>query len=157
MPRKVPGLIQPTMPTYREILLDHLYKSVNCVKSFDLATCKLTTHYWYAALIFHKCHCSSLLRPVHEGRRITPDQLTHHRETHQFFGPGCLCPLLAPVTKEVTFIEAAIYMPVFGSYKGEYVARCAKNRCGYVGETRLSSEAEQVIDIQCLSALGKDI
>jgi hypothetical protein len=67
-----------------------------------------------------------------------PDQLVHYRETHQFLGPGCLCPLLAPVTKEATFIEAAIYVPMFGYYKGEYVAQCAKNRCGYVGEATLS-------------------
>jgi hypothetical protein len=38
---------------------------------------------------------------------------------------------------EPDFIEAAIYIPVFGCYGGEYVAACANNHCGYLGEYKL--------------------
>jgi hypothetical protein len=37
------------------------------------------------------------------------------------------------ITGEFHFTEAAIYVPVFGRYTGEYVAECAKSRCGYLG------------------------
>jgi hypothetical protein len=139
MRRKALRLNQLTMPTYREILLDQVYRSVNCVKSFNLATSKLTVHYWYGvALAFHPMPRSSSCRPVHKGKRVTPGELALYRETHQFLGPGCLCPLLGPVSKRPTFIEAAIYIPVFGRYKGEYVAECAKSQCGFIGKASLS-------------------
>jgi hypothetical protein len=32
------------------------------------------------------------------------------------------------------FIEAAIYKASEGEYGGQYVAACAKNKCGYIGE-----------------------
>jgi hypothetical protein len=66
---------------------------------------------------------------------VKPSDLRTYREDHQFLGPGCLCPLMQPVTEEPTFTEAAIYLPVFGRYAGEYVAECAKSRCGYMGQS----------------------
>ena len=47
-------------------------------------------------------------------------------------GPGCFCPLLN--ARKPDFVEAAIYRATSGHYSGEYVATCAKNRCGYLGE-----------------------
>jgi hypothetical protein len=38
-----------------------------------------------------------------------------------------------PLSEESQFTEAAIYIPIFGCYTGEYVAECAKSRCGYLG------------------------
>lgn len=32
------------------------------------------------------------------------------------------------------FIEAAIYKAAEGEYRGQYVAGCAKNECGYIGK-----------------------
>jgi hypothetical protein len=70
-------------------------------------------------------------RPVlPDGKRVPPDELYLHRETHQYIGPGCLCPLLEPLTAHK---EAAIYLAVNGLYPGEYVAECADDRCGYLG------------------------
>jgi hypothetical protein len=79
----------------------------------------------------------SLYRPVQGGKRVPPDELRNHRESHHFLGPCCLCPLLSP-RDSVGFVEAAIYMPVFGRYGGEIIAACAKDRCGYLGQPRLN-------------------
>jgi hypothetical protein len=35
-----------------------------------------------------------------------------------------------PLSGESQFTEAAMYVPIFGRYAGEYVAECAKSRCG---------------------------
>jgi hypothetical protein len=67
--------------------------------------------------------------------RVPPVGLRQHRETHQYLGPGCLCPLLEPLSEEPVFTEAAIYLTTFGRYEGEYVAECAKGQCGYLGQS----------------------
>ena len=64
-----------------------------------------------------------------------PSALRDYREHYQFLGPSCLCPLLQRVSKEPAFTEAAIYIPVFGRFAGEYVAECANSRCGYLGQS----------------------
>ena len=74
-----------------------------------------------------------LHRPVEGNERVRPDALHDYRKTHQFLGPCCLCPLLTPLSGESNFTEAAMYVPIFGRYAGEYVAECAKSRCGYLG------------------------
>jgi hypothetical protein len=81
----------------------------------------LTSHY------FH--------RPVKEGVRVPPDGLRQYRNTHQYLGPGCLCPLLEPISENLVFKEAAVYLSASGCYKGEYVAECAKSQCGYLGQS----------------------
>jgi hypothetical protein len=40
---------------------------------------------------------------------------------------------LVNLSDKLDFVEAAIYMPVFGHYGGEYVAACANNQCRYIG------------------------
>jgi len=75
----------------------------------------------------------SMHRPVEGNARVRPDALQSYRKTHQFLGPCCLCPLLTPLSGEPQFTEAAMYVPIFGRYAGEYVAECAKSRCGYLG------------------------
>ena len=85
---------------------------------------------WLTRLLASYCSC----RPVEGERRVTPDALRSYRKIQKFFGPCCLCPLLG--TKkgiEHQFVEAAIYIPLFGRYAGEYVAECTKSRCGYLG------------------------
>ena len=74
-----------------------------------------------------------LHRPVERNERVRPDALNNHRETHQFFGPCCLCLLLTTLSGESHFTEAAMYVPICGRYAGEYVAECAKSHCGYKG------------------------
>ena len=74
-------------------------------------------------------------RPVSQGARVSPAGLCQYRETHQYLGPGCLCPLLQLLSEEPKFTETAIYLTMVGHYKGEYVAECAKGQCGYLGES----------------------
>lgn len=82
--------------------------------------------------------CLHLLsRPVNDtGERVTPSELSDHRVTHNFLGPCCLCAV--PTSEGVTaqqFVEALIQMSTSpGHYQGEFVARCAQNRCGFLGE-----------------------
>ena len=55
-------------------------------------------------------------------------------ENHEFFNPSCLRALLKPQGKGEAprYTEAAIYLPLNGRYKGEWVAECAKGYCGYL-------------------------
>jgi len=69
---------------------------------------------------------------------MAPARLRKYHEVHQYLGPGCLCPLLEPLGEEPVFTEAAIYLTTFGCYEGEYVAECAKARCGYLGQSPFS-------------------
>ncbi|KAF8333377.1 hypothetical protein F5887DRAFT_1080196 [Amanita rubescens] len=84
--------------------------------SYDPAKLKLVVHYWP-------------LKP--DGGRVPPNELRQYRETHEYLGPGCLCPLLEPRRKNTAYKEAAICLSIDGRYKGEYVAECAQGRCGY--------------------------
>ena len=52
--------------------------------------------------------------------------------TNNMLGPCCLCPLIN--SKGPNFVEAVIYLATSGTYAGEYVASCAVDNCGYLGE-----------------------
>lgn len=47
-------------------------------------------------------------------------------------GPCCLCPLVNP--RGLDFVEAAMYFTTTGSHAGQYIASCAKDQCGYLGD-----------------------
>jgi hypothetical protein len=42
-------------------------------------------------------------------------------------------------TTKPDFIKAAIYIAFEGEQAGQYIASCAKNLCGYTGESRCAS------------------
>jgi hypothetical protein len=72
------------------------------------------------------------IRPVNQGgQRVAPSELEAHRFSHDMLGPCCMCPLLRPC--EDNFSEAAIFLVTRGQHFGEYVAGCATNECGYLG------------------------
>ncbi|KAF8233241.1 hypothetical protein L208DRAFT_1267589 [Tricholoma matsutake] len=125
MPGNLQLLTSTTIPIYHEILLFELQKSTHCVKTFDPTGLSLTN--------IDLDHVPPLI--VCTGLWISPDMLHNYHESHQFLGPCCLCLLFAPVRKEPTFTEAAIYIPVTGCYQGEYVAECAKSWCSYLGQS----------------------
>ena len=78
-------------------------------------------------------------RPVKEdGQRVPPSELRNHRNTHKFLGPSCLCALKD--AEQPAFTEAAIYIAVTQDMAGEYVASCAKDRCGYHGKSMSKPE-----------------
>ena len=71
-------------------------------------------------------------RPSTEMSHITPSQLWSHRISHCMLGPCCFCPLADPYAPD--FVESAIYRRTESPYMGEWVATCARNKCGYFGE-----------------------
>ena len=125
-----------TIPTYRQKLLYAVNESTHRVLSYDPAKQDLVTHYWQVTMTstittILNLHC--LHRPIKDGARVPPDGLRQYRQTHEYLGPGCLCPLLERFSKTAPYKEAAIYLAIDGPYKGEYVAECAKHQCGYLG------------------------
>jgi hypothetical protein len=76
----------------------------------------------------------NIVRPIgNEGQRIPVSGLRNHRLTHQFTGPGCLCPLADPT--QPAFVESAIFKVGTENEHGEeYMAKCAQDKCGYSGK-----------------------
>jgi len=143
----MPGHPQPlmvtTVPTYRQILLNRVYNSTDVVWSLDPATLKLIKWHWCVAWNLAAAPLIVVQRPVHARKRVVPSALRDYREYYQFLGPSCLCPLLQRVSEEPAFTEAAIYIPVFGRFAGEYVAECANSRCGYLGQSPPLTESSK--------------
>ena len=81
----------------------------------------------------HRIH-----RPVEGNKRVLPRKLNEYRKSQHFLGPCCLCPLLAQFGEEKVYMEAIIDITLFGLFKGEYVAECAKSQCDYIGESLYS-------------------
>lgn len=75
---------------------------------------------------------STPLRPALNGARIDPSDLHEYRQSHQLLGPCCLCPFISEAQPD--FVEAAIYLAPTGPNAGYYVASCARDECGYLGE-----------------------
>ena len=74
----------------------------------------------------------TLIRPTNErGERVAPSDLEQHWISHRFRGPCCLCPM---VHGEDDITEAALVLVTHGRLSGEYIAKCARNLCGYFGE-----------------------
>src|ERR1700734_199661 len=74
-------------------------------------------------------------RPARHSVRVSPDKWRDYRENHEFLNPSCLCPLVQPQGEVLRYTEAAIYLPLNGRYKGEWVAECVKSCCGYLGKS----------------------
>jgi hypothetical protein len=72
---------------------------------------------------------------MRDSVRISPDKWRDYRENHEFLNPSCLCELFRPQGEVLCYTEAAIYLPLKGHYKGEWVAECAKSCCGYLGKS----------------------
>ena len=126
------------IPTYRQLMLSKIQESL-FVLSFDPIGFKLRQFHWYVPLPFVLgCH-NVRERPVEEGERVPPAGWCEYRREHDFLGPGCLCPLLQPSTEKPVFTEAVTHFKMSGVYFAEYVAECAKGRCGYLGKCSLST------------------
>ena len=141
MSTRQPQLSLPIVPTLRQCMLSIIKKSTHCVLSLNPKTLTLTTFYWCVMILQIRLVLDSIFdyprRPVHGTERVTPDALRTYRKCHVFLGPCCLCPLLQPHRGKPRYAEAAIYLPVQGRYKGEYIAECAENKCGYLGGSSL--------------------
>ena len=130
----------PTPTNYRpnQLLLLDVYKSTRegRLMSYDPKKGGLVVHHWQVTSVISQVGltCIFFHRPVKpDGERIPPEGLRQHREAHEYLGPGCLCPLLEPPGEKLAYKETAIYITTDGRYKGEHVAECAEDRCGYLG------------------------
>lgn len=140
-PRPLRRLLTVTIPTTRQRLLSAVLSSPDRILTLDPATRSLKTYHWFvrvAMLTFTRCQFDCLHRPVLGTERVPPDAWREHRESHHFLGPCCLCPLYERLGKKSHFKEAAIYMTLRGIYKGEYIAACVDDRCGYLGWSSFS-------------------
>jgi hypothetical protein len=147
MPGNPQQLIFTAFLPARQTLLDKISNETNNVMSFDLAMLKSVTHEWYVTTapsrLTPRCLYPCLHRPVRERACVTPEGLCQYREANQYLGPGCLCPLFEWISNGLAFTEAAIYVTAAEPYKGEYVAGCAKSRCGYLGKSPSSQPPRQ--------------
>lgn len=75
--------------------------------------------------------------------RVVPSDLPIHRESHQFVGPCCLCPLFLP-NSEGLYVEASMCFETLGVFSGHFVAKCARSECGYYG--RLPFSLSKLLD-----------
>lgn len=132
--------VPPSLSRHVQKLL-YAIKLSRDIMSYDPAKQGLVVHHWHVVITtVTNYNCLLTLRRFHrpvkpDGKRVPPDELRLYRETHQYLGPGCLCPLLEPLTE---YKEAAIYLTVDGLYKGEYVAECADDRCEYLSQSPFS-------------------
>lgn len=67
-------------------------------------------------------------RPVNDaGERVPPENLSDHRQTHNFQLPCCFCAVTT-----TAYTEMSIFVAIDGDFAGEYVAGCQNDRCGYL-------------------------
>lgn len=117
--------------------------STHAVLQYDSNINDLTVWKWcvYSMIyMFRNRLHFSLPRPVNgAGERVTPSELSDYRITHDFLGPCCLCAIptenLAEGAVNHKFMEALMQLSTPPSrFQGEFIARCAQNRCGFLGE-----------------------
>jgi hypothetical protein len=84
-----------------------------------------------------------IFRPCYESARVHPSALCNYRASYEMLGPCCLCPMAEGNVQD--YVEAAIYQATSGPFSGEYVASCARDRCGYFGGSFLAFEFHDVI------------
>lgn len=78
-------------------------------------------------------HLDYVSRPSTTKSRVHPSDLRDYRMSHRMLGPCCFCPLAEETQPD--YVEAPIYMASLGESAGQYVASCARDRCGYFGES----------------------
>jgi hypothetical protein len=68
--------------------------------------------------------------------RVVPGDLEDYRRCHDFMAPCCLCAFVDKVAYTETVIGIVAAGATSDPHFGVYVARCAKERCGYSGKQR---------------------
>jgi hypothetical protein len=82
-----------------------------------------------------------LHRPVEGEERVPPELWRQYREEHEFLGPSCFCGIFV-IKDQAVYTEVAVFISTSGPFSGQYVAQCAKGKCGYLGpsESHLSGK-----------------
>lgn len=67
------------------------------------------------------------------GERVSPSMLEAYQRSHEFRAPCCLCAFIddGEYTESEIGIVEAVHPTIL---TGQYVALCARRRCGYFGE-----------------------
>jgi hypothetical protein len=134
------------MPSTTELRLEafmiRALTATNVVLQYDRDTVQLCGWPWWVIDCAIYVHSSSpgyaVARPIEDKERVRPCMLRDHKVTHDMPGPKCFCSL-----KDRNLpadVEAAIYLVPEGMYRGQYVVSCAKDTCGYFGESSLRSD-----------------
>lgn len=92
-------------------------------------TRELATFQWWVLCVEKRMNSLLNGRPtdVH-GQRIHPSSFEAYREAHIFRYPCCLC------ASRDTYVEVSILQRSRGPCRGQYVAECMTNTCGYLRE-----------------------
>jgi hypothetical protein len=140
-----------TIPTQHQRLLRELRTARNKVLSLDPVRRKLVTWYWSVSKFEDRTDHSHVMgRPTDDNRcRVPPSDLPGYRDSHELDNPYCLC-LLFVASAGATPNEVAILIETAGPYSGEYVAKCAKNGCGYFGESMPPTFQQGYLVLCCL-------
>jgi hypothetical protein len=64
--------------------------------------------------------------------RVPPADLEEYRRCHKFVAPCCLCAFIDNVA--MTESRIGVVGEASGENVGQYMAECARKRCGYSGE-----------------------
>jgi hypothetical protein len=100
------------------------------IVAYGLRLCSLANYCW-----------PTISRPLDSetGERVTPSDWDTFRQTHKFKAPSCLCAFVdkRKYTESRVGIVEMTTQDIDRNYstlKGEYVAVCAEQRCGYLRE-----------------------
>lgn len=112
-----------------------VYNAKHTVLQYHRSSCSLSAWVWYVTFSPHAnlyIRIDFAFRPMHITReRVRPEDLREHCVSNNLRRPCCLCPL-KDLTKPA-LVEASFEIAKSGVLSGEYIAKCAKNNCGYLG------------------------
>ncbi|KAJ3539560.1 hypothetical protein NMY22_g4685 [Coprinellus aureogranulatus] len=139
------GYIPPTMSLRKKKAKEMLqqvqdsWKSIDpqgtaSVLQYDYREGKLSVWYWPVTPLPVEDSSDDSGDEEMEGSPVPPDALDRYRHTHHFKGPCCLCAFLD--VSEFTEAKMGLLQTVglngsLVANLGQYVAMCAKERCGY--------------------------
>jgi hypothetical protein len=115
--------------------IEEIRNSDNAVLQYNRENDQLQIWAWWVIVICPAVEDSpfTVSRPATGNTRVRPSELRDYRESHRLLGPCCLCPMIDGNGPD--YVESAIYEVSLGLFRGEYVASCARERCGYVGKS----------------------
>ncbi|KAI1783654.1 hypothetical protein LXA43DRAFT_1102283 [Ganoderma leucocontextum] len=100
------------IPELHQLLVDTVTHEHECVLQFDSKRQALRSWLW---------------PKEYSGALVAPEKLREHRTSHDFLGPGCLCPALS-CENTPSFVEAAM----LDRGDSGFVAMCPTDSCGYL-------------------------
>jgi len=146
------------IPTQHQRLLREIREATHRVLSLDPVRRSLVTWYWSVPALQDRPNqpeSSHICRPANgkELKRVPPSDLPKFRDSHKLENPYCLCLLFAENGGGAPD-EVAVLIETEGPYSGEYVAKCAKDECGYLGQfsspLQLEENSHQVFHLPVL-------